>query len=57
MQEIKLPIGNGKAVIVTDQNGKAREGQVINQDSGKYLVKFPDTSMSEFWSPSYVVEK
>jgi hypothetical protein len=25
-----LPIGNDKAVIVTDENGKSREGTVIN---------------------------
>jgi hypothetical protein len=57
MQEIKLPIGNEKNVIITDQNGKTREGRVINQDDGKYLVRFPDTSMAEFWSPEFVKEK
>jgi hypothetical protein len=50
----ELPIGIETKVIVTDQNGKSREGTVINQDNGKYLVNFPDTSMSEFWSPKYV---
>ena len=57
MQDQKLPIGIEKTVIVTDANGKSREGKVINQDNGKYLVRFPDTSMSEFWSPCYVKEK
>jgi hypothetical protein len=57
MQTNSLPIGNDKTVIVTDANGKSREGKVINQDNGKYLVRFPDTSMSEFWSPEYVKEK
>ncbi len=57
MQEVKLPISNNTPVIVTDENGKAREGKVINQDGGKYLVRFPDTTMSEFWSPCYVKEK
>lgn len=57
MQQIVLPIKNETSVIVTDQNGKSREGRVINQDSGKYLIKFPDTSMSEFWSPEFVKAK
>lgn len=57
MQENKLPIGNDKNVVVTDQNGKTREGKVINQDGGKYLIRFPDTSMAEFWSPGFVKEK
>lgn len=57
MKEIKLPIGNERNVIVTDQSGKEREGKVINQDAGKYLVNFTGTSMSEFWSPEFVREK
>jgi hypothetical protein len=57
MQKNELPIGNDKSVIVTDGNGKSRVGKVINQDNGKYLVRFPDTSMSEFWSPCFVKEK
>lgn len=57
MQKNELPIGNEKSVIVTGPNGIAREGKVINQDNGKYLVRFPDTSMSEFWSPEFVKEK
>jgi hypothetical protein len=57
MQEKKLPIGNEKNVIVTDQSGKPREGKVINQDGGRYLVNFTGTSMSEFWSPEFVKEK
>lgn len=57
MQKNELPIDNDTSVIVTDANGKTREGKVINQDSGKYLVRFPDTSMSEFWSPCFVAAK
>lgn len=57
MQEIKLPIGNTKDVIVTDQNGNKREGKVINQDNGKYLVSFQGQTMGEFWSPKFVKEK
>lgn len=57
MQVNTLPIGNDIAVIVTDQTGNKREGRVINQDNGKYLIRFPDTSMSEFWSPEFVKEK
>jgi hypothetical protein len=57
MQNIELPIEKETKVIVTDQNGKSREGTVINHHNGKYLVKFPDTSMSEFWSPEYVKAK
>lgn len=52
-----LPIKNDKAVIVTDQNGNKREGKVINQDNGKYLISFSGTTMGEFWSPEFVKEK
>lgn len=57
MKQNKLPIGNDQKVIVTDQNGKSREGTVINQDGSYYLVKFPETSMSEFWSALFVKQK
>jgi len=57
MNKIILPIGNLTDVIVTDQNGKAREGRVINQDNGRYVIRFPDTIMSEFWSPEFVKAK
>lgn len=57
MKNNTLPISNDKNVVVTDPSGKAREGKVINQDNGYYLVNFTGTSMSEFWSPSYVKEK
>jgi hypothetical protein len=57
MDKNTLPIGKDKAVIVTDQSGKAREGTVINHDNGRYLVRFMNTNMSEFWSPEYVKEK
>lgn len=57
MQQIKLPIGDNKTVIVTDQNGNKREGKVFNQDNGKYLIRFPGSSMGEFWSPEFVKEK
>lgn len=57
MQQTLLPIKNGATVIVTDQNGNKREGKVINQDNGKYLINFPGTSMGEFWSAEFVKEK
>jgi hypothetical protein len=57
MQQIQLPIGNDKIVIVTDQSGNKREGKVFNQDNGKYLIRFPGTTMGEFWSPEFVKEK
>lgn len=57
MQQIQLPISNDKVVIVTDQNGNKREGKVFNQDNGKYLIRFPGSSMGEFWSPEFVKEK
>lgn len=57
MQTSTLPIKNDKAVIVTDQNGNKREGKVINQDNGKYLISFSGTTMGEFWSPEFVKEK
>lgn len=57
MQTILLPIGNDKAVIVTDQNGNKREGKVFDQDAGKYLIRFPDSTMGEFWSPEFVKVK
>lgn len=57
MQEIKLPIGNETNVIVTDLNGKTRDGMVINQDGGKYLVRYAGSNMAEFWSPEFVKEK
>jgi hypothetical protein len=50
-------IKDGSTVIVTDQNGKARQGRVLNYDNGKYLVSFPDTSLNEFWSECHVKEK
>jgi hypothetical protein len=53
----ELPISKETKVIVTDQSGKSREGTVINHDNGRYLVRFPDTSMSEFWSPEFVRKK
>jgi hypothetical protein len=52
-----MQIANGKKVIITDQSGKRREGVVMSYDNGKYLVKFPDTSLNEFWSACYVAEK
>lgn len=57
MQQVKLPIGNDKTVIVTDQNGNKREGKVFNQDNGKYLIRFTGSTMGEFWSPEFVKEK
>lgn len=57
MQTNKLPIGNDKAVIVTDQSGNKREGVVFNQDNGRYLIRFTGSSMGEFWSPEFVKEK
>jgi hypothetical protein len=57
MQEIKLPIGKDKSVIVTDQKGNAREGKVINQSGGKYLISFQGQTMGEFWSPEFVKVK
>lgn len=57
MQPIILPINNETQVIVTDQNGNKREGKIINQDNGKYLVGFPGTTMGEFWSPEFVKAK
>jgi hypothetical protein len=57
MQQLKLPIGNEKMVVVTDQNGNKREGKVFNQDNGKYLIRFPGSTMGEFWSPEFVKEK
>lgn len=57
MKENVLPIGNDKQVIVTDGNGKSREGTVLNQDNGYYLVNFPGILGNEFWSPEFVKEK
>jgi hypothetical protein len=57
MQKNTLSIGNEADVIVTDQSGNSREGKVINQDNGKYLVRFPNSIMSEFWSPEFVKAK
>jgi hypothetical protein len=52
-----LPIKNETDVLVTDPNGNIREGKVINQDNGKYLIRFPNSVMGEFWSPEYVKAK
>jgi hypothetical protein len=51
MQDNKLTIRIDSSVIVTDQNGNAREGKVINHDQGasKYVERFPSTARGEFW--------
>lgn len=57
MQKNTLPIGNETTVIVKDQSGNTREGTVINQDNGRYIIRFGNSIMSEFWSPEFVSAK
>jgi hypothetical protein len=54
MKQNKLPIGNGKSVMVTDGNGRSREGVIMNQDNGYYLINFPGTIMNEWWGQEFV---
>lgn len=54
MQQIKLPIGIGKSVIVTDDKGNSRERKVVNHDGDKYVINFSGSIMNEYWSQGYV---
>jgi hypothetical protein len=57
MQENLLTIGKDTAVIITGEDGKPKEGTIINHDhdANKYVVKMGGSN--EFWSPEFVKRK